>query len=753
MKGLFDHVAQAHLLTFDELIASGLSSRATRIVNDSVAAWNRGLGANDNLEYPAKTAKAQRKLRAMDVDVAVSSPLPAQDENAPDSPLVVETTEQSSDLADEADLPTPRPIKMMPRLTVSPAPPPTSVSRRRPASTTPKSKPKPRHEDSQIRFEPIPSSPLPQRDNQVLTERQLEVAERQREGSAALFAETPTPIKAAQHVGPDLGQDIDITSATPSTPVLAAAHDDAIPSSSPVVASVRRRESSVRRTGIPEIALSPAKPLPQDDLPSSPPTGPADGDALSSDMPPVPTLTLDRDEILRKKRLGREQTSSQEPVIAAVAHLSDTENQDDTPSALHKQSGSLNVPSSVPEQAQSFNSIISIPLTMTDSTGARVKDSLVGPREEQEPLVEEHSDIQDTQESQDFNQDSVPNDSQTTDSQRKRRRRGRTSFASVKKRKTAESHVYNTTAFIRFKPKPRFTTPEDMLPVIVVKEVDEENDEPESGAGAEMEEEIQVPATTKRGRGRPRKSLEKPTSEKSAQVSRKRGRPSTRGEDVEDDADERNGKRNKVDPKTPSSRERSVSSVHFVEITPGDASGRRSVGSTRTDTPEVEEFVSASQQIQASDDDEVVDETVILSTYEDIPSSPNRQIEAETTNHPQFVQSEPEKESAIITSQIDETQIDDGFLQDDGDDFHSVRGDSPAPSMSSSQASSQGSQASQLSSFSVSAFKGVMSRFVDQIKEYVSGGSHQATEEAARQMAEEANRTVERLARQVKRNR
>ena len=108
----------------------------------------------------------------------------------------------------------------------------------------------------------------------------------------------------------------------------------------------------------------------------------------------------------------------------------------------------------------------------------------------------------------------------------------------------------------------------------------------------------------------------------------------------------------------------------------------------------------------------------------------------------------------MITSQIDETQIDSqaGAIDDhESDGFHSVRGESLAFGGLSSPASSLGSQSSQMSAFSVSAFKGVMSRFVDQIKEYVSGGSHQATEEAARQMAEEANRTVERLARQVKR--
>lgn len=80
-KILFSSVKQGVLNEFDELVAAGLSSRASRIVNATVAAWNRVYGIEGSVIIPARTAKAIRKLQAIDVDILVASELPPADEN------------------------------------------------------------------------------------------------------------------------------------------------------------------------------------------------------------------------------------------------------------------------------------------------------------------------------------------------------------------------------------------------------------------------------------------------------------------------------------------------------------------------------------------------------------------------------------------------------------------------------------------------------------------------------------------------
>lgn len=679
---------------------------------------------------------------------------------------MVESTEPTTTVEDETALPMPKPLKVIARLTVSPAAP--SASRRWPARATPKSKPKPRHEDSQIHFEPIPSSPLPQPNPEVLTERQLEVAERQRQGSAALFAEASTPVaRPMRQLGANLAEETELPVPTPSTPVLAAALDDAIPSSSPIVASVKRRESSVHRTLLPEIKLLPAMPSHHDELPSSPPAVPSDQTADLSSMPAVPSLTLDRDGILRRKRMNRQSRSSQGGTREDILIKSEQAVADPIEEECDEQEDKHTVPSTAPPETQSFNSILSNPLTMTESSDTRVQNSFAARDEEMPRPVQDLSPSDESsQDDLDPSQHSVMDDSQIADSQRKKRKRGRTSFAPTKRRKTAAAHIYNEADYIRFKPKPRFMTPDDMLPLIVVKVLGESTPELlDTETGADMDEEIQVPAMTKGSRRRPQKSHESSASQASqdATAPLKRGRSSTRLQDL-DEVEEQKAKRTKTNPKTLPSRERSVSSAHYVEVTPGDASGRHGGGSTRTDTPEAEEIISMSQQAFAGAEKE--DDTVIISNYEDFARSAARQIEMEgaqafdlmplTSSPPPNISPTDTEEQTIITNQIEKSQEDtrpDAEDEDEADDFHGIRVDSPALSIAPSQAGSQSSQSSQLSSFSVSAFRGVMSRFVNQIKEFVNGGSQQATEEVARQMADEANRTVERLARAVIRKR
>lgn len=665
---------------------------------------------------------------------------------------MVDSTEPITQIHD-APSPAPKTLKTMPQLAASPLPL-QSASKWRPAGTTPNKRVKPRHEDSQIVFEPIPSSPLPSRTSVVLTDHQLEVAERQRGVSAALYRENSTPAKLLSSFKPTGMPDAQLEAPIPSTPVLAATHDDAIPSSSPVVASVRRRESSVRRSIVPEISLTPAKSTHHDDLLSSPPAAPASETVVRSSLPAPPSISLDRVQAMGNKRASQEADSGQDMAQARVLATVDLRNQAEEP---QEQGTSLNVPSTAPAETYSIDSIISIPITLTESSDSRVKDSFVAPADLDllRPFSATHEDEQDDQDFSQLSQYSVQDGSQANDSQRKKRRRTRTSFAGAKKRKTGESHVYNTTEFIKFTPKARFVTPEDMLPEIIVIDPEAPAQELDSVAGAEEDEQvIQVPATTlKRGRGRPRKTQDSVQHSPVAIISRKRGRSSSSIGDL--DETDQITKRSRAEPKTPTHRETSVSSVHFVEVTPGDASGRRSAASVRTNTPEMEHFVSMSQQTETrvdANEDKIVDDTVIFSTYEQPPSSPTHQFDfqaaATSPELTAYVDAAEEEFGghSMITSQIEDTQL--GANIDGDEEFRSPGQASPT----ASQAGSQDSQSSQVSSFSVSAFKGVMSAFVNQIKGFVNGGSHQATEDAVRRMAEEANKTVERLAKQVKRN-
>jgi hypothetical protein len=270
-----------------------------------------------------------------------------------------------------------------------------------------------------------------------------------------------------------------------------------------------------------------------------------------------------------------------------------------------------------------------------------------------------------------------------------------------------------------------------MLPFIIVKVPGEPTSvlsDAKAGVFQDSDEDIQVPATAKRVRRNTRKSHDSLKSSQS-QVSqvhiirRKRGRSSFESQDVDVVMETENGiegdanaKRTKIGPKTPSSR---ASSVHYVGITPGDVTGRRSSRMTRTDTLEAKVVASHSQQTHIEGND----------TACEIPTS---QIK-ETQEQGAWVRAEEEEEDSVLGAPI--------------------RSDSPAPSTASSSANSQASTSSQISSFSVSAIKGVMSRYIEQIKQFVTGGNGQALVEEAERMADEANRTVEKLVKAARKNR
>ncbi|KAF2804647.1 uncharacterized protein BDZ99DRAFT_525478 [Mytilinidion resinicola] len=176
------------LSALSPLVASGFLSRRRELTNDSVGTWNSTFGNEETLEYPPNVKRALNRLTPM-----VELQLPAfphdedQDSVASFYDSEVEQSqpevEKSTDLVRETSptlptITTTAPLK---------SPASTSVSRgRTPLGQLPRARL--RHDDSQIYFEEITSEPNDSmvQQSQVLTDRQLEVLEKQRATAAML---------------------------------------------------------------------------------------------------------------------------------------------------------------------------------------------------------------------------------------------------------------------------------------------------------------------------------------------------------------------------------------------------------------------------------------------------------------------------------------------------------------------------------------------------------------------------------------
>ena len=203
------------LLHLQALITAGFLSRRRSIVNISIATWNATFGKEDSLRYPTRLEQALRQLRNS-VELSLPS-LEVQEDDAVSAYISTSetllTSKQENKLsfydsdtsADEVKraFKSPR-VKASPfkiskasRRSKSRSPAvPTSATRRVPSRQTPKIRL--RHDDSQIKFEPIVSSPSNpfQQESQVLTDRQKEMIDRQRLSSgifAKMGAVSPHP--------------------------------------------------------------------------------------------------------------------------------------------------------------------------------------------------------------------------------------------------------------------------------------------------------------------------------------------------------------------------------------------------------------------------------------------------------------------------------------------------------------------------------------------------------------------------------
>ncbi|KAH7093306.1 Rap1-interacting factor 1 N terminal-domain-containing protein [Paraphoma chrysanthemicola] len=183
------------LLHLEPLLTAGFVSRRRSIVNISIVTWNKTFGKEDSLRYPAHLEQALRRLRPT-VEIVLPSLEPCE-EDAIDDLSFYESDNSTEDIRPTYKSPrvkeSPFKITKSTRrsLTRSPAVP-SPASRRTSARQTPKVRL--RHDNSQIQFEPIvssPSNPFNQ-ESQVLTDRQKEMIERQRL-SSGLFANIGAP--------------------------------------------------------------------------------------------------------------------------------------------------------------------------------------------------------------------------------------------------------------------------------------------------------------------------------------------------------------------------------------------------------------------------------------------------------------------------------------------------------------------------------------------------------------------------------
>lgn len=266
------------------LLAAGFRSTHKLTINQMIEMWNTSFGSKKQLAYPEVLKAALERLRpfvelelpsfgfdADNVDM-VDAPtfINSQDEESQDRPNLMEPSNSKPRSIETCPPISPSPRKA--RTTTSPILTPQVAQQARertPLAIT--SKPKPRHDDSQIQYIAIESSPLEYLDNesQYLTDRQKQVRARQQAEPAVVFPDLrPSPLpgkgplKALRHQ--NLSLDLKRTDlikdnepATPTLPIHPNGDGDDVMASSPTPRSKR-----------------PALRLDDIEVPSSPPSMP-----------------------------------------------------------------------------------------------------------------------------------------------------------------------------------------------------------------------------------------------------------------------------------------------------------------------------------------------------------------------------------------------------------------------------------------------------------------------------------------------
>lgn len=178
----------------EALFIAGFSSPHRHVVNETILYWNAKFACQDSLEYPANLQSVLR-TRIIDANIDLPDFPDSNAEEVPTSLPAFFTTESQAPFDFDAI----RPRTLQPAhseyLTAQKSPAskrsavPSSTDRRSKASGSSTPKARLRHDDSQIQFAPIDSSPIRfDEDSQHLTEHQKEVAARQNQ-AAQMFPE------------------------------------------------------------------------------------------------------------------------------------------------------------------------------------------------------------------------------------------------------------------------------------------------------------------------------------------------------------------------------------------------------------------------------------------------------------------------------------------------------------------------------------------------------------------------------------
>ena len=295
MKNIHGH--SAILSSLEPLIVSGLESKHRTIVISAIRLWNTTFAdCEESLEYPPIVKAVLLRLRPV-ADLRLPffpesaeseasgdhrQPLPfeeTQDDSTSffepsrlDSILRREPTSYLGSPRDQNSLPLPRANKRSREETPD-------MGSRNTKKRVPT--PKLRHDDSQIQFEPIDSSPMVDEaaESQLLTDRQKEVKERQKL-DAAMFpdlrssprAKTPSTVELPLHRSASKAHSISSPSlARQTTPtlILQAEEDDFVTSSpTPTRANTSEPPSSPPEHATKMQAISYED---ESDIPSSPP--------------------------------------------------------------------------------------------------------------------------------------------------------------------------------------------------------------------------------------------------------------------------------------------------------------------------------------------------------------------------------------------------------------------------------------------------------------------------------------------------
>ncbi|KAF2837417.1 hypothetical protein M501DRAFT_1058912 [Patellaria atrata CBS 101060] len=240
------------LNTFDELIASGLLSSHAKIANKAIETWNFTFRKEQLLEYPPRVEAALRKLRShVDLETPglsgdgedAKSPGPPQYLDSQDSFL-----EEYSDTSKNMLKP---PLQHLPKTRSPASDHPIRQRLSTESPSTPTRKPKPSHQDSQIEFAAVNSSPNHDlnAESQNLTEDRKEIMEKQQNSTVAMFLD----IRSTPHLSSpflstpttflrrSLDKELENGSTTITLPIPVHRPMDACVNSSPTPSSCSRR--------------------------------------------------------------------------------------------------------------------------------------------------------------------------------------------------------------------------------------------------------------------------------------------------------------------------------------------------------------------------------------------------------------------------------------------------------------------------------------------------------------------------------